>query len=175
MSEVLRDRLVPSLLDRLTDTDPSKTVEARDGGMLTLSQLRACVLRDLNWLFNASRLEDAEALDEKRLLSRYPNVQRSVVNFGLPALTGHTASGLNMTDVEQSLREAILIYEPRLIADTLVVKSVVEGDDMGNHNVIAFQIEASLWAQPTPMALLIHTELDLESGQSRVTESKPRR
>ncbi|MBL8483344.1 MAG: GPW/gp25 family protein, partial [Rhodocyclaceae bacterium] len=70
---------------------------------------------------------------------------------------------------------AILTYEPRLIPDSLVVKSVVQGDDMGNHNVIAFQIEATLWAQPTPLALLIRTELDLESGQSKVTETKPRR
>ncbi|MBL8485023.1 MAG: type VI secretion system baseplate subunit TssE, partial [Rhodocyclaceae bacterium] len=146
MNDVLRDRLVPSLLDRLTDNDPSKKTEPRDAGLLSLGQMRSSVLRDLNWLFNATRLEDVETLD------KYPEVKHSVVNYGLPSLTGSCASGLKMSDVEDALRDAILTYEPRLIPDSLVVKSVVQGDDMGNHNVIAFQIEATLWAQPTPLA-----------------------
>jgi len=42
-----RDALQPALLDRLTDHDPGRKVEGRDERVLSRSQLRASVLRDL--------------------------------------------------------------------------------------------------------------------------------
>ena len=54
MAEALsRDRLYPSLLDRLLDDEPGKATEPRENRSATLARLRENVLRDLSWLFNA--------------------------------------------------------------------------------------------------------------------------
>jgi len=45
-----RERLQPSLLDRLTDNSPQATVESRDERVMSSRQLRKSVLRDLEWL-----------------------------------------------------------------------------------------------------------------------------
>ena len=59
MGEALipQERLQPSLLDRLIDDEPEKTVEAPDQRVLSKARLRQAVLRDLAWLFNTTRLE----------------------------------------------------------------------------------------------------------------------
>ncbi len=159
-----KERLQPSLLDRLVDDEPDKTVESRDKRVLSLRQLRSAVLRDLGWLMNTSRLDALEDLEP------YPEVRRSVLNFGIPDLTGHTASSIDTKDLERVLRQSILDYEPRLLRDTLRIKLVINEDQM-NHNAMTFNIEAQLWAQPAPLHILLRTELDLEAGDVKVTES----
>jgi hypothetical protein len=47
------ERLQPALLDRLTDDEPDKNRRA-DKRVLTKTQLRQAVLRDLAWLFNTT-------------------------------------------------------------------------------------------------------------------------
>ena len=82
-----QERLQPALLDRLIDDAPhNKTKESREHRVLNKQRLRAAVLRDLAWLFNATNF--ASSAD----LAAHPEVARSVVNFGLPALAGQTAS-----------------------------------------------------------------------------------
>ncbi len=51
------ERLQPSLLDRLTDNEPTKTQETRDQRVMSLQQIRAAVERDLASLLNAGNLE----------------------------------------------------------------------------------------------------------------------
>lgn len=161
MAESNRDRINPSLLDRLTDDAPGNP-SAR-GGATTLSELRKSVLRDLNWLFNTSQLLKAEEAET------WPQVRNSVVNYGLPPLSGLNASGLDLVQLERSLRQAIIDFEPRILPDSVTVKVLRESLD--NHNVISLHIEGLLWAQPLPVELLLRTRLDLESGQSKVDET----
>ena len=89
-----QDRLQPALLDRLTDDEPDKKQEPREARVLSKSRMRQSVLRDLAWLFNATRLEAVADL------AKLPYVRRSVLNFGLPALSGRTASSLDVTDLD---------------------------------------------------------------------------
>ena len=158
-----RDRLYPSLLDRLTDEDPTRGTESREGRSSSMSRLRESVLRDLNWLFNATQLSDD--------LDDFPEVRGSVVNYGLPALSGRAASSIGLKDLTHELREMLLRFEPRLIPHTVRVHA--ESADEMSHNVITFRIEAQLWSQPIPLEIYKRTELDLESGQTKVVESKP--
>lgn len=158
------DRLFPSLLDRLTDNEPDKRNEARNVRAFSSTNLRDSVLRDLNWLFNAIQPDESE-------LAQFPHVRRSVINFGIPALSGRPASALNLDDVEQMLRQSILDFEPRLIGDTVRVKAEAGKDADSRHNLVAFRIEAQLWAQPYPIDLLLRTEVNMESGESRVVET----
>jgi type VI secretion system protein ImpF len=165
MAELLpHDRLQPSLLDRLTDDEPDKRTEPPERRVLTLSRLRECTLRDLNWLFNATQLATAQALEA------YPHVAGSVVNYGLPAFSGTTASGIDIRAMETALRQAILDFEPRLLAHSVRVRARMIESEENTHNRLSFDIECQLWAQPAPIALLLHTDVDLESGQTTVSE-----
>lgn len=165
MAETLaRDRLYPSLLDRLIDEDPSKQTEARDNRAFSTARLRESVLRDMNWLFNCTQSSDD--------LDAFPEIRRSVLNFGLPAVSGRPASSLHLTDLARALRDALIFFEPRLIPHT--VRVYAETDKKASHNVITFKMEAQLWAQPIPLEIFMRTDMDLESGQTRVVESNER-
>jgi type VI secretion system protein ImpF len=160
----IQERLQPSLLDRLTDDEPDKKVEAPDKRVLNKAQMRQAVLRDLAWLFNTTELGSGEDL------SGTPHVQRSVINFGLPALAGESAAALDPTDLERAVREAVLAYEPRILPASLQVRTIVTETQLDQHNVVSVEIEGSLWAQPVPLVLLLRTELDLETGRVEITD-----
>lgn len=164
-----QDRLQPALLDRLTDEEPDKKQEPREARVLSKSRMRQSVLRDLAWLFNATRLEAVTDL------SKTPHVRRSVVNFGLPALSGRTASSLDVTDLARAVREAILTFEPRILPATLQIRTVLEAGSLDHHNVIGVEIHGELWAQPVPLEFLVRTEFDLETGKVQIADLAPTR
>jgi type VI secretion system protein ImpF len=163
MAEANRDRINPSLLDRLTDEAPGESVQR--GGSVSLSELRKSVLRDLNWLFNSAQMLRAEEAES------WPLVKKSVLNYGLPPLAGLVASGIDVRKLERTLRQAILDFEPRILPDSVSVRAQLDSQSLDHHNVISLHIEALLWAQPVPIELLLRTQLDLESGQNRVEET----
>ena len=163
MAEWNRDRINPSLLDRLTDEAPGAA--GGRGAFSSLSELRRSVLRDLTWLFNTTQLFDAESAEA------WPQVRKSVLNYGLPALSGRLVSGLDLTELERAMHAAILAFEPRILPGTLLVTSIPPADPLRHHNVITMQISGQLWAQPYPLELLIKTDLNLESGEVRLAES----
>jgi type VI secretion system protein ImpF len=163
------DRLQPSLLDRLTDDEPGKRQETPDARTLSKRRLRQVVLRDLAWLFNTTRL------DAQTDLSGAPHVRGSVLNFGLPALSGRGASSLDVTELTRGIREAIEFFEPRIIPSTLRVTTLMEPGDLDHHNVIGVEIQGQLWAQPVPLDFLARTEFDLENGHVRLDDLLPSR
>jgi type VI secretion system protein ImpF len=164
-----QDRLQPALLERLTDDEPEKRQEPREARVLSKSRMRQSVLRDLAWLFNATRLEAVADL------ARVPYVRRSVLNFGLPALSGRTASSLDVTDLARAVREAILTFEPRILPASLEIKTLVEAGELDHHNVIGIEIHGELWAQPVPLEFLVRTEFDLETGKVQIADLVPQR
>jgi type VI secretion system protein ImpF len=159
-----QERLQPALLDRLTDEEPDKKHEPLERRVMSKRQLRQAVLRDLVWLFNTTRLE------VNGDLSRAPRARHSVVNFGLPALSGRPASAIEITTLERAIREAILDFEPRILADSLRVRAVLQASQLDHHNVIGVEIQGHLWAQPMPIDLLVRTEIDLETGRVEVSD-----
>ena len=171
MVEPLRpqDRLQPALLDRLTDDEPDKKLESREARVLSKSKMRQSVLRDLAWLFNVTRLD---AVGD---LARAPYVRRSVLNFGLPALSGNTASSLDVAELARGIREAVLTFEPRILPATLQIRTVLEAGALDHHNVIGVEIRGELWAQPVPLEFLVRTEFDLETGKVQIADLLPSR
>jgi type VI secretion system protein ImpF len=152
------ERLQPSLLDRLTDNEPQKKDESRDQRVLSIARLRECVVRDLAWLLNTERMASVENIED------YPDAQQSVINYGIPSLTGSSSDGHDNGALEKAILDAIRNFEPRLIPDTVKVRSV-RGRDQMSLNAMMFEIEADLWAQPVPLHLYLQTEVDLETGQ----------
>src|SRR5690606_9425966 len=68
-----RQRLQPSLLDRLTDDSRATPRESRDARVLSIEARKRNVLRHLGWLLNTEYL--ASRVD----LSKYPHVASSVL------------------------------------------------------------------------------------------------
>ena len=159
-----QERLQPALLDRLTDDEPDKKLEPRERRVISKQRLRQAVLRDLAWLFNATRPSEREGL------AGYPHAAHSVLNFGLPALSGETASTLDVLGLEARIREAIIDFEPRIDANTLQVEALSTEMQMDQHNVISVQIRGNLWAQPVPLEMLLRTEVDLETGSVEIRD-----
>ncbi len=158
-----KERLQPSLLDRLTDDEPERSQEARDHRVLSPHRLRESVRRDLAWLLNNAHLAAVEDLED------FPQVERSTLNYGLPDLTGKTASTIDVVAVEKAIRKALWDFEPRLLKESVRVKVIVNDQAM-NHNLVSFAIEADLWSQPLPLRLYMQTSIDLETGEAVVTE-----
>ncbi len=159
-----QDRLQPALLDRLTDDDPHSKVESGESRVINRNRLRDLVLRDLAWLFNASA--PGTAID----WSAAPQARASVLNYGLPALSGKTTSNIDPLALQARVKQAILDHEPRILRDTLTVEVVVSNAQLDHHNLIGFRISGQLWAQPVPLELLLHTDIDLETGRVAVRE-----
>ena len=159
-----QERLQPSLLDRLIDDDPASKHETDDKRTLTKQALRQAVLRDLSWLLNATG--HGPPMDEKQ----FPNAYRSVLNFGVPTMSGQFASTMQRASMEQTLRQAIVNFEPRILPRTLEVEVVLEGYAMDSHNHVGLVIRGMLWAQPVPLEFLVRSRIDLEEGRFLVEE-----
>lgn len=160
----LKERLQPSLLDRLTDLKPGERKESSSQQSMSQSQFKSAVIRDLGWLLNSA------ALDVCQDLENYPEVQRSVLNYGLPDMSGHTSSNVDLHAMEISIRNAIQLFEPRIIRNSLKVKVSSNPDEM-SHNSLTFEIAGAVFGQPSPFQVVLQTELDLECGEIQLKES----
>lgn len=158
------DRLQPALLDRLCDDEPEKRQEALENAVVSKGRLKRTVLRDLVWLLNTT------CHNTNGELVNYPEVRRSVVNYGIPVLSGKNFSGVDWRELERSIHDAILVFEPRILPDSLQVKALSTSDAMGRHNLLQFEIRGDLWSMPFPIELLIRSELDLETGQMTLSD-----
>ena len=162
--QATKNRLQPTLFDRLTDHAPNKVKEVRDIVHVDYEVLRAAILRDLAWLLNTVNLEaivDLDGLDE---------VKKSSINFGVSPLAGRRMSEIDHVRLQNTIRDSIVNFEPRLLADTLVVKFINEGNYLEHHNVLTLIIKGMMWCNPYPREFLLRTSLDLESGHMDIKQ-----
>jgi type VI secretion system protein ImpF len=155
------ERLQPCLLDRLTDDEPNNSQESRSQRVISLQRYRQGVMRDLQWLFSSSAHLPQEG-QQAFSIEDFPDAFKSVINFGTRHLFGLMAP--NMRELERQLTEALYTFEPRILRNSLKVRSRLEG------NVIALELEGELWAAPLPEHLHIKTKLDLETGLCSIGE-----
>lgn len=157
------DRPQPALLDRLTDTEPRRRSEGAHAWTLDGERLRAAVLRDLSWLLNTRNAEDGWTD-----WSGLPHAQRSVINFGMRSFVGRQMSAVERMAVEASIRDAILRFEPRIVADSVEVRSVSDEGRAAakpmRPNVLSFEITGLMWSNPRPIEFALRSSLDLETG-----------
>ena len=158
------DRLQPALLDRLCDDEPENKKETLQFSVVSKGRLKRTVLRDLNWLLNTTAHHTDIQLDD------HPQVKRSVINYGIPVLSGKNFSSVDWRELERGIQEAISFFEPRILPETLKVKAILPTDSLGHHNLLQFELRGELWSIPFPVELLIRSELDLETGQSKLVD-----
>ncbi|HLB96704.1 MAG TPA: type VI secretion system baseplate subunit TssE [Acetobacteraceae bacterium] len=168
MSELAsRERLQPSLLDRLTDDAPDHKRESLDQQSLSMQQLRRAVLRDLAWLLNTTNLVATDDLDGA------PLAAKSTINFGIPSFAGLIGTARKVGSLESGIADAIRAFEPRIRADSLKVRLRPAQSDQPSA-ALTFEIQGELWAQPVPQQLFLETMIELETRMAVVTDAKVR-
>ncbi|MEM9343581.1 MAG: type VI secretion system baseplate subunit TssE [Pseudomonadota bacterium] len=155
--QTISERLQPSLLDRLTDVDPSNPRETRDDRVIDIRRLREIIQRDLIWLLNTNN-------NESRIdAARYPAVAKSVLNFGIQEVAGEFSTIKRAELIRRSIVKAIERYEPRIREGSIDVE--LRTDDQGSQTLVKFDIRADMWAQPLPLELYLRSEVDITTGE----------
>ncbi|WP_370261998.1 type VI secretion system baseplate subunit TssE [Limnobacter sp.] len=154
-----RDTLQPALLDRLMDDEPHSREESASRQVINRTQLRNLVLRDLENLFNTTRVLSSAQLQAM------PTLRNSILAYGMPPVAGQLATALDVQQFEHTVAQLIRDHEPRIQADSVQVQAEVDQGLMHLHNVIGLTIRGLLWAQPYPLELAMRTEIDLETGR----------
>ncbi len=170
-----QERLQPSLLDRLTDHAPQSPSEPLQERVLSKTQLREAVLRDLSWLLNAIAQEPDPRSADRALVVLWRGMRaarESVLNFGIPALSGHSLSALEFPLIEALLRQAIVRFEPRIDPKTLSVQITNDLAARLRPTSLRLTIKGHLWNQPVPLELLLSADVDVDTGQAAVKDLK---
>lgn len=172
-------RLTPTLFDKLVADAELSGLKRADESMAEVMQesmrfyhvpkldrfneaaMRATIRRDLAWLLNTTNFG---ALGE---LEDYPEVQTSVLNFGVPDLAGKTLTGRTLLDRAREIRQAIKTFETRLDPATLQIEPVKSKDKT---NSISFMIHGDIRSAVRAMPVQFRTELDAETAAVEVGE-----
>lgn len=158
------ERLQPFLLDRLIDDNPKSLAESRDSRVVSISQLREIIIRDMAWLLNSrSYLPVKDLID-------FPEVTKSVINYGVRDLAGFTTDTYIIAESRKMILAALQTYEPRLLSNSISVNPL-GSSTYNDYNVIGFEIRGDMWALPAPEGMYIKTKVDLETGQCELKDS----
>lgn len=145
---------IAPLFDRLADTPGtpggSSSASARQG-------LVESVARELQLMLNT---HGAPSLAE---IERFPAIGSSVLNYGMPSLTGVAASAVNAGTVADRIRLALHDFEPRL-KDVRVVAQPV---DLARPE-LRFHIRGLLSGGNGEAPIVLETQIGLGSGDVAV-------
>jgi type VI secretion system protein ImpF len=163
-----KEQLQPCLLDRLTDEHPQATRESWHERVVSPSQFRKAVIRDLDMLLN-SRSRPFHWFQDP--LYDFELAQASVLNYGIPEVYGITASGVNPRELETLIRKAVEAYEPRIAPASLMVR-VIPPENPQAIRALVVEIAGDLWGHPAPDHILHRMEVDLDSGHCEPSSAR---
>jgi type VI secretion system protein ImpF len=161
--KMMSERLQPSLLDRLTDEQPTNPAESRDARVIDIRRLREIIQRDLGWLLNTTNAEGW--IDPKR----FPLAAKSVLNYGVRDVAGDFAAKDRAQLIRKSIAQAVETYEPRIRKGSAVVEMRTE--NVSRTTIINFDIRADMWAEPIPIELYLRSSVDMTTGQVSLERS----
>lgn len=140
---------------------------AESGEMLAVftRRLRDYVCRDVAALLNCANLEAVTDL------AAFPQVQSSVLNFGMPSLAGRAARSADPEQIARAIEAALRRFEPRLSGIRVSPEMGEEGNET---HVLAFRVDALLWGQVTPQQLVLRTRVDVDSGNVNIADTGAR-
>jgi type VI secretion system protein ImpF len=151
----------PSLIDRLTDNDPTLGGDPPITREESVRRFRRSVQRDIEWLLNTRRTM-YPAPDWT------PEVRRSVYDFGLPDTTGiPVGTPAGQARLLNALKDTIERFEPRLA--NLVVRLV--DADRASTPQLRFVIEATLLMDPSPEQVVFDTVLEVSREEYDVRDA----
>ena len=146
-----------SILDRLIDRDPKRSIEAPLTRAQSLRELKAAVKRDLEWLLNTRRTIEL-APDSAR------ETVRSVYHYGFADLSSKfVLSSRDHGDLAREMEATIAQFEPRLKRAKVRMEPVE-----GNYRSLRFVIDGMLCMDPSPEPVRFDTVLELSKGAYEV-------
>lgn len=146
--------LMPSILDRLIDPESRGTI---DQPWYTVHQMMESVRRDLDELLNTRETHQG-------LCDDYPEIQNSMITYGLPDLTSLRAeTPAERAEIGRALEATIARFEPRLRA----IRAVLLDADDTKQRTVRYRIEARLCVDPAPDVAFDAT-LELATGRYSV-------
>lgn len=175
----VKQRLTPTLFDKLVadidmaglvDSETDRTTVARENfRFYTVPQierfneaaLRGTVKRELGWLMNTTNFGATYSLEG------YPQVETSVLNYGMPDMAGRSQHRRSILQRAREIRTAILHFEPRIDAKSLVVDTVERADHV---HQVSFVIQGDITAAAHAMPVKFHTHIDPDTASVAVEE-----
>lgn len=154
--------LRPSIMDRLIDKEPGNQFEVDSGQHQKLKDLRQCVRRDLENLFN-TRIRLLEPDD------KFHQLKLSILNYGLPDL-----ATVNLTNIEkrrefvQEMERLLLEFEPRFKSVNVIY---VENTNR-SEGMLRFRIDGTLYADPSPEVVVFDSVLEPVSCNVSIEENR---
>jgi len=136
--------VIPSLLDRLIDDDPSSSTELEKTTSEQLVAIKDNVRRDLENLLNTRLRKNAD-------IEKFPELKKSLVNYGLQDFSQIPVE----SESDQSLfaariQEIIERYEPRF--KNVQVEIVQNGENY--QRALYVKISAVLMLEPDPVPVI---------------------
>lgn len=171
------DRLAPPLMHAFRVAhqarDATRKVDIRDHGDRVIAarrlkaraaipeaELRRAVNTELVALFNTTNLESTEDL------SSAPEVRKSIVNYGFPALTHRTIDESETSGIAREIETALRDFEPRLLAASIKARrdDTVSPDELR----VRFLVSAALKTRPVEVPVQFIAEVELDSGKIKL-------
>lgn len=148
----------------LRDADGERVISGRVAtgrGGISEARLRSELSRDLAQLLNTVNLESVLALGPNEA------VRRSILNYGLPDIAHRTIDEAGVEDIDREIRDALLRYEPRLVAETLQVERdrSVEVHELA----IRFTVRADMVADPVNVPVEFFAEMQAGTGKISIS------
>lgn len=142
------------------------------GVVVSARVLREAVRRDIEALFNTERfeatplfsdLEREQAVDTPTSLADFPEVRRSVVNYGVPSFSGRSSRDFDRDTLAREIRSVLATFEPRLKESATTVTVTLGDKSVG----LKIEIDAVLIMTPTPERMRLRTTINLDNGLAR--------
>lgn len=151
--------IVPSVLDRLLDNEPTNSREPLTSRFHNLHDLEAIVARDLESLLNTKQ----EVLYE--LPMEFTEVNRSLLTYGLPDFTAFSLDSLDDRNrILRTVEQIIANFEPRLQNVHVAIEPPRQHD-----RGLRFRIDALLRVDPAPQPVTFDAVLRLITKDYQVT------
>ncbi len=123
-------------------------------------------MRDLTFLLNATNLD--RNIDR----ARFAYAGSSSLNYGVPSLAGVFAASRGWPEIEHVIRRAIVEFEPRLMPNTLEIIPMQDESELGNYNVIIFEVSGLIRTPTYPLEFRAHSVISIETGKIRFEDPR---
>jgi type VI secretion system protein ImpF len=159
MSRIPLDKpLVPSVLDRLLDDDPSAKKETPKSRTQVLRELKQSVRRDLENLLNTRPRATMPPPPLEEL-------EQSLVSYGLPDISrADMGSTQRREEFRQTMENVIRRLEPRLKAVSVTLLD--EPNEV--ERTLHFRIDAMLRVDPAPEPVIYDSRYEPATGNVEV-------
>jgi type VI secretion system protein ImpF len=124
------------------------------------ADLRQVIQRDIVWLLNDIQFEAAVPLDD------YPEVRTSVLNQGLPELTGRSLDSDTIARRAEEITAALRAFEQRLRPETIHV--VFDTSRIETENKLHFAVTGEMRNALEESWVQFKTTVDLDDGRVEV-------